>query len=196
MKKGITQRICCITFAFLFSCHLWAQDSSWSVNIHDYQYDMSVYAQLNQGDDLSLYEVAAFVNNECRGIAVIQEKDGDKWLHLRIRSNSSEGENITFRIYDKSSKNTISAKNEILFTSQGLMGSPSSPIKILTQPFVVGDVTGDGCVNGADIVSLVNYVLGSRATGFVTEAADVNNDGNVNGADCVTLINMILNKNE
>ena len=50
-----------------------------------------------------------------------------------------------------------------------------------------GDVNGDGNVNGADIVAVINYVLADDIAG------DVNGDGNVNGADIVAVINYVLN---
>ena len=54
-----------------------------------------------------------------------------------------------------------------------------------------GDLTGDGEVNGTDLVQLVKYVLqGSNDV----KAADLNGDGQVNGTDLVKLVNMILGK--
>ena len=52
---------------------------------------------------------------------------------------------------------------------------------------IPGDVNGDGNVNGADIVAVINYVLADDIAG------DVNGDGNVNGADIVAVINYVLN---
>ena len=55
------------------------------------------------------------------------------------------------------------------------------------DPAIPGDVNGDGNVNGADIVAVINYVLADDIAG------DVNGDGNVNGADIVVVINYVLN---
>ena len=55
------------------------------------------------------------------------------------------------------------------------------------DPAIPGDVNGDGNVNGADIVAVINYVLADDIAG------DVNGDGNVNGADIVAVINYVLN---
>ena len=52
-----------------------------------------------------------------------------------------------------------------------------------------GDVNGDGKVNGADIVAVINYVLNNSTD----TRGDVNNDGKVNGADIVAVINYVLN---
>lgn len=56
---------------------------------------------------------------------------------------------------------------------------------------LVGDVNGDGNVNGADVTALYNVLLnGTPAAG----KADVNEDGNVNGADVTALYNILLNQ--
>lgn len=56
---------------------------------------------------------------------------------------------------------------------------------------IVGDVNGDGNVNGTDLVALANMVLGKLTK---TATADVNGDGNVNGTDLVALANIILGR--
>ena len=58
---------------------------------------------------------------------------------------------------------------------------------VTVKAIIPGDVNGDGNVNGADIVAVINYVLADDIAG------DVNGDGNVNGADIVAVINYVLN---
>ena len=55
-----------------------------------------------------------------------------------------------------------------------------------------GDANGDGTVNAADIVEVVNYIMGSPSEKFGMEAADVNGDGTVNAADIVLIVNQIM----
>ena len=50
-----------------------------------------------------------------------------------------------------------------------------------------GDINGDGDVNGADIVAVIDYVLNDSKT-----EGDVNGDGEVNGADIVAVIDYVL----
>jgi len=54
-----------------------------------------------------------------------------------------------------------------------------------------GDLTGDGEVNGTDLVQLIEYVLTGKSD---VKAADLNSDGLVNGTDLVKLVNIILGK--
>ena len=58
-----------------------------------------------------------------------------------------------------------------------------------------GDANGDGTVNAADIVEIVNYIMGSASDKFNEAAADVNGDGVVNAADIVAVVNIIMAAN-
>ncbi len=52
-----------------------------------------------------------------------------------------------------------------------------------------GDLNGDSKVNGTDLVTLANIVLGQSEE---TNAADINGDGEINGTDLVVLSNIVL----
>ncbi len=58
---------------------------------------------------------------------------------------------------------------------------------------LMGDVNGDKVVNVADIIAIVNYVLGHSDSNFIKEAADVNGDGKVDVSDVAGAGNIILN---
>jgi len=55
---------------------------------------------------------------------------------------------------------------------------------------IPGDVSGDGTVDGQDLVLATNHILNNT----YVAAADLNNDGVVNGTDYVLLVNKILGK--
>ena len=55
-----------------------------------------------------------------------------------------------------------------------------------------GDVNGDGKINAADIVELVNYLNGNQSGNFIEDAADVNEDGIVNSSDVDAIANLIM----
>ncbi len=57
---------------------------------------------------------------------------------------------------------------------------------------IVGDVNADQLVDVADVVAIVNSILGEPDEGFVESAADVNGDGTIDVDDVVALVNFIL----
>ena len=59
------------------------------------------------------------------------------------------------------------------------------------QPFVLGDVNGDGEVNRLDYEALKAYIVGKPVEGFVPAAADLNEDGKINAQDLVKLAQML-----
>ena len=58
----------------------------------------------------------------------------------------------------------------------------------------VGDVNGDGDIDIADAVCIVNHVVGKSNTTFNAAAADVNDDGEVDIADAVKIVNLVVGK--
>ena len=59
-------------------------------------------------------------------------------------------------------------------------------------PSICGDVNGDGVINSADVVYLINYLFKDGPAPDPLEAGDVNCDGMVNSADVVHLINYLF----
>jgi Leucine-rich repeat (LRR) protein len=57
-----------------------------------------------------------------------------------------------------------------------------------------GDVNGDGDVDIADAVCIVNHVVGKTNTSFNAAAADVNGDGDIDIADAVRIVNLVVGK--
>lgn len=57
-----------------------------------------------------------------------------------------------------------------------------------------GDANGDGIVNAADIVIVVNYIMGNKTDRIHINAADVNGDGVINAEDISKIMNIIMGK--
>ena len=60
----------------------------------------------------------------------------------------------------------------------------------------MGDANGDGVVDVADVVAIVNYILEKPADNFNAKAADVNGDNVIDAADVVLVVNIILDKGD
>ena len=61
-----------------------------------------------------------------------------------------------------------------------------------TATVVTGDANGDGVVDVADVVAIVNYILQQPDDHFDTVAADVNGDNTIDVSDVVAVVNIIL----
>lgn len=115
-------------------CH--AQASRWICNPSDFQYDMVVYFSLQIDDVLvpacSDYEIAAFVENECRGVAILDsvKSEGKAFYSMRIRSNVEMGEIVSFRYYDSGQSVEKDVYTTLPFEHQSVKGLPSNPVTL------------------------------------------------------------------
>ena len=157
MKSKI-RKLVCLAYMLAMAMVMYAQgnERGWTVNPYDYQYDMTIYAQLKIDDavvsDYSNYEVAAFVGDECRGVAEVHTQNNSTWLYIRVRSASASGEKISFKLFDKTEGKIKRIAETVDFESQGLEGMPSSPFDLTSAKYTPGDVNGDGEVNITDVV--------------------------------------------
>ena len=60
--------------------------------------------------------------------------------------------------------------------------------------YTKGDANGDGNVNVADIVTIVNYMLGTPTPSFLFDPADTNDDHDVNATDIENVVKIITGK--
>ena len=66
--------------------------------------------------------------------------------------------------------------------------------KITIEGYTKGDVDGDGVVDLADAVLVINHYVGKPVNKFVAKAADVDGDGVIDLADAVRIINFYVGK--
>lgn len=188
----------CLVGLFISTTILHAQGSGWEVNPHDYQYDMTVYAQVladeNIVTDYSNYEIAAFVGDECRGIAEVKSQGGYTWLYLRVRGNAASGETVSFKIYDAAAGKAFNAIETVNFESNGLLGMPSTPTTLTLKRYTLGDVNDDGKINIADITGILAIMAGNSNVEMIKEAADVNGDSRINISDITAVLSIMAGK--
>lgn len=197
-----------IRYLFGFVLALWATALSaqahWSFDYHQYRYDMTVYFELKESGrvvkDVENYEVAAFVGDECRGIASFETQTGSngttlKYGFLKVYSNMADGETVTFLLYNKTTgEETVIEDTSIPFVTSSAVGYPSEPLTLrFGPPYTAGDVNGDGKISAIDVTLCIRYILEGTTTGFIIEAADMNDDGNVSAIDVTLIIQTILN---
>ena len=71
---------------------------------------------------------------------------------------------------------------------------PNHDVVITGTLLHVGDANGDGVVDIADGVEIVNYILNNPSADFNVVTADVNGDGEITIADAVGVMNIIMNE--
>ena len=196
MKSKIRKLVClACMLAMAMMSYAQGNVNGWTVSPYDYQYDMTIYAQLKIDNavvtDYSNYEVAAFVGDECRGVAEIQTKDNSTWLYIRVRSASASGEKISFKLFDKTEGKIKRIAETVDFESQGLEGMPSSPFDLTSAKYTPGDVNDDGSINIADVTSILSIMAGNQSDSLIREAADVNDDGAINVADVTSVLSIM-----
>ena len=188
-----------------FVLALWASalsaQSHRSFDYRQYQNDMTVYydLQLNGSSVLAAdrYELAAFVDGECRGIGSVETATGANgttltYGYLRIYSNVSDDETVTFKVYDRTADEELECTTAIAFEANAAAGLPSAMTAIAIKPkYIVGDANGDGVVSIADVTAIINKINDAVSGSFVDVAADVNSDGVISIADVTGVINII-----
>ena len=199
MCKKLKNVLCLIAFLAMTTM-LHAQESGWTVDEHDYQYQMSVYAKLEiNGTDVTAdenYEVAAFVGDECRGIATRDSQGGYNWLWMFVRSNSASGEKITFKVYDKTTQQVKKIAETVEFASDGQIGTASSPTAFTQAKYTLGDVNDDGKITSTDVRFTIYKILKKdmSTSNYIEEAMDMDSDGKITSTDVALIINIILKK--
>ena len=71
-------------------------------------------------------EVSAFVGDECRGTATVQE-NGKKLFFLYIRGNQGEAQKVTLKYYSAKNKTIYTCRDFLVFEQNGTYGKVSDP---------------------------------------------------------------------
>ena len=89
----------------------------------------------------------------------------------------------------------ISINNIVLTTTTKEKIYPKDVNSVLTVLNVKqGDADGDGFVDVADVVTMVDYILDNSMPDIIFSAADMNGDGEIDIFDVMIAINIILNR--
>lgn len=124
-----------------------------------------------QDIDLNDYEIAAFCGDECRGIMSTEQVSDIEYGYLRIRSNNTSGESISFKLYDKNTSQEIASDSIVSFISNSRIGYPSETYKINFGGYIINATSVDnekGTVSGSGEYGLNSEVslLATPNTGY------------------------------
>ncbi|TAK56808.1 MAG: T9SS type A sorting domain-containing protein, partial [Bacteroidetes bacterium] len=111
----------------------------WSVNEANYQYSMNIDARLFVDEEVSSDEydvIAAFAGNDVRGIGTVAyvdaASDSEKYqVFLTIYSNLTQGEQLTFKVWDASTCRELGFVEETYsFIADAVYGRPDNPVRL------------------------------------------------------------------
>ena len=108
--------------------------------------------------------------------------DGEMYKTYQVE----EGANITPEAVFAKEGYSFSGWSEIPQTM------PAHDVTVIGTFYKKGDANGDSIVNAADIVEVVNYILGNPSEKFNYAAANVNNDNVVNSEDIEQIVNIVM----
>lgn len=157
-------------------------NATWTVNPHLYPSMMAVTAQLMAANtvlDGTTFTVAAFVGDECRGVA----KATNGLFYLPVYGDS-QTDAITIKVRDASGHELETTQDYTFNFQADVLGSAKAPYAVGVK--LRGDVNADGVVNIADVTTIINIMAG-----YSTIDGDVNGDGVVNIADVTAVINIM-----
>lgn len=152
----------------------------------EYQYSLSERhnghsASVNYNNETGVYSFAvlSLQSKEVKG------SEGAIWtLKLNVADDVSSGEYVLKVQNAKYSLTSGAAKVSMANTTT----------KLTIEDYKKGDVNGDGDIDIADAVCIVNRVVGKETPAFVDAAADVNGDGEADIADAVRIVNLVVGK--
>jgi hypothetical protein len=149
-----------------------------------YPDNMTMVIQLRNGSKtVDTCEVAAFIDDECRGATL-----ANNGLYYLIIAGEGGGQQVDIATCIKGRIVTIDSS--ITYTSDQSIGTPWEPYVIDLMRFTA-DVNGDGVVDVADIATVISVMANVGADPASARDNDVNGDGVVDVADIATIISVM-----
>ena len=98
---------------------------------------------------------------------------------------------LTFKVNDDAAAGTYTVEAYVAVGSVAVDSKITFTIEETVPDKLLGDVNGDGVVDGRDSVRLMKYLLDSTVQ-IVDVNSDVNEDGVIDGRDSIRLMKMLL----
>jgi hypothetical protein len=121
--------------------------SDWEVDYHDFEFNGHITMSIDSREDLDGDYIAAFVGDECRGVAErMHFPFGDSYMYsVMVYSNEVDGEDLTFKYYDSAIGEIVEYTETIEFTNNMVIGdgfntmSLSREAKIAPEEYSLSD---------------------------------------------------------
>jgi hypothetical protein len=144
--------------------------TDWTVNSFDYQYSLTITGTVVlNGETLGSAgdAVAAFINNQCRGVAQASyvAANNSYYFYVSVFSSTYSGEPITFRFYNQAEDSIYSGFQALTFADGANYGSVSEPY-----------VFTNGSVNFNTTISIDTLLENLEAPKFIGKLTGMKND--------------------
>ena len=153
---------------------------------NDYLYDLSSRhnghsGTVNYNETAGVYSFAVLSLQSKE----IKDSDGAIWtVKLKIDDNIALGK---YAVKIQNAKYSLTS-------GSSSVALPDVTSLLTIENYIKGDANGDGMVDIADAVCIVNHIVGKATPAYVAAAADANGDGVVDIADAVRIVNLIVGK--
>ena len=162
--------------------------SNWDFNFRDYEHIGTITASIDSREDSGGDIVGVFVDSECRGIAErMYFPFDDRYFYIiQVYSNVAEGEELTFKYYDKVNDEVIEYRETLTFESNMIVGDGFNTFSLtresrdLSQPVAYG--ISDAYPNPFNPITSFSYTI--EKDGMVNVAVY-----DVNGRQVAELVN-------
>ena len=89
----------------------------------------------------------------------------------------------------------LTEPTETVTIAKGSFGDRSYTATWEVEPYVLGDINGDGVVDVSDYIGVANHIMGQTPVGFNEMAGDVDINGIIDVSDYIGVANIILTGN-
>jgi len=138
--------------------------SDWDFHYGDYKFIGTITASIESHADADGDVVAVFVDGECRGLAERMhfELDDTYYYMIQVYSNVFEGEELTFKYYDKTNDEVIEYGETLTFENNMIVGDGFNTFGLsrerdLSQPKAYG--ISDAYPNPFNPVTSFEYTM-------------------------------------
>jgi len=137
---------------------------SCSFSPSNYEYQGTMTASLNYNTSIG-DNIAAFVGDECRGLAELVETPTGKRFFLQIWSNQTTGEIIELKYFNSFEKRIYQIEEKFGFTSNMGNGIIENPVILsICSVDKKTDISQDGILNLEDVILMLQVLSGVRIT--------------------------------
>ena len=177
------------------------QNGEMVINAYQFNLELPEGFTLAENDGEYLYALSDRYSKK-RNMQVTISREGSNIYSVVCFSLSSEvitgseGPVITFTLSasDNIEDDNTGRLTDIVVSTTDGQGLPLADIEfnISKLNYALGDANGDGSVNVADVMLIVNHILGNTLPVFHEECANMNGDSRIDVADVMLVVNMIL----